>query len=64
MNENTLTTKYGYKSVQLGNYMDDTTSNIAIRNYIGAMNDLEDVLGINIAQMNSKSGLSIAFGAR
>ncbi len=62
--ENTLIEKFGYKSIQLGNYMDDSTSKVAIRNYIWAMKDLEDVLWLNITKMNRESGLSIAFGAR
>jgi hypothetical protein len=56
--------KYGFKSVQLGNYVKDSEAKEHIRHFIESMNDLEDALGIDIKKMNELSGLSIAFGAR
>lgn len=55
---------FGYKSAQFGNYMKDSDSQTSIRNFVGAMKDLEDITGLDIKSLNDKEGLSIAFGAR
>jgi hypothetical protein len=54
----------GFKTAQFGNYVKDTERKEFIEQIIGASYDLEDVLGIDIAKLNSDAGLSIAFGAR
>lgn len=60
----TLTTDYGFKSVQLGNYMDDESSYEHIQQTIGALDSMTKALGIDFAQVIAKRGLSIAYGAR
>lgn len=64
VNAETLTKYYGFKSVQLGNYMDDDTSREHIRHAIGAIEDLTNLLQIDFPSIINKTGLSIAFGAR
>ena len=60
----TLTKEMGFKSVQLGNYMDDLTAKEHIRYTIGAVKDMSKLLTIDFPLLMNKMGLSIAFGAR
>lgn len=60
----TLTTELGFKSVQLGNYMDDATSKQHIEQAITAVEDMSNILGIDLPKVMNDKGLSIAFGAR
>ena len=55
---------YGFKSAQLGNYMDDASSHEHIVQTMGAMEDMSKILGVDFASVANKMGLSIAFGAR
>ena len=55
---------YGFKSAQLGNYMDDQSSREHIVQTMGAMEDMSKILGVDFATLVNKQGLSIAFGAR
>ncbi|OIO39101.1 MAG: hypothetical protein AUJ71_01410 [Candidatus Omnitrophica bacterium CG1_02_49_16] len=60
----TLMRDYGFKSVQLGNYMDDATAKEHIRHTIGAIEDMTTLLQVDFPAIANKTGLSIAFGAR
>lgn len=60
----TLTTEMGFKSVQLGNYMDDVSAKDHIEQTIGAIEDMSTTLGVDFPMMFNKLKLSIAFGAR
>lgn len=64
INPETLTKEMGFKSVQLGNYMDDLTAKEHIRYTIGAVKDMSKLLAIDFPKLFNKIGLSIAFGAR
>ncbi len=64
INPETLTKEMGFKSVQLGNYMDDPTAKEHIRYTIGAIKDMSKLLAIDFPALMNKMGLSIAFGAR
>ena len=55
---------YGFKSVQLGNYMDDATAREHIRHTIGAVVDMSNLLRIDFPKLMNAMGLSIAYGAR
>ena len=44
--------------------MKDADSKASVKRFIESMKDLEDATGIDIKGLNSKEGLSIAFGAR
>ncbi len=55
---------FGYKSVQLGNWVKDHEAKEHIKHFIASMKDMEDALGIDLKKMNETAGLSIAFGAR
>ncbi len=56
--------EFDYKSLQLGNYVKDKEAKEHIRHYLGAMRDLEDVLGVDLKAVNQQGGLSLAIGAR
>lgn len=64
INPETLTKEMGFKSVQLGNYMDDATAKEHIRYTIGAVKDMSKLFKIDFPVLMNKMGLSIAFGAR
>ena len=64
INPETLTKEMGFKSVQLGNYMDDPTAKEHLRYTIGAVKDMSKLLNIDFPTLINKMGLSIAFGAR
>lgn len=55
---------YGFKSAQLGNYMDDLSAKEHIIQTMASMEDMSKILGIDFATIANKMGLSIAFGAR
>lgn len=44
--------------------MKDADSKASVKRFVESMKDLEDATGIDIKALNSKEGLSIAFGAR
>lgn len=64
VNNETLMKNLGFKSVQLGNYVEDDSAKEHIRQTIGAMEDMSKMLGVDFALINKNKGLSIAFGAR
>lgn len=64
LNVETLTTELGFKSVQLGNYMDDATSKQHIEQTIAAIEDMSFILDVDFPKMFNDKGLSVAFGAR
>lgn len=55
---------YGFKSAQLGNYVDDASAKEHITQTMASMEDMSKVIGIDFAKMTKDMGLSIAFGAR
>ena len=55
---------YGFKSSQLGNYMDDESAREHIVQTMGAIEDMGKLLNIDFPKMINKMGLSIAYGAR
>ncbi|WP_244894500.1 LPD1 domain-containing protein [Leptospira alexanderi] len=59
-----LTTDWGFKSVQFGNYMDDRTSREHITRFVCALKDLEDVLEMDLSKAIHEGNLSMSFGAR
>jgi len=61
---NVLIDKYGFKSVQFGNYVKDNEAKEHIKHFMSAMIDISDILNINFEKFNKLGGLSIAFGAR
>ena len=60
----TLTKEMGFKSVQLGNYMDDVSAKEHIEQTIGAVEDMSVALGVDFPKLFNDFGLNIAFGAR
>jgi len=60
----TLIKNFNYKAVEYGNWVKDDEARFHVSNFIAAMKDLEDVLGIKIADLNKFGKLSIAFGSR
>ena len=59
-----IISKFGFSSVNYGNYVDDVWSKEHTVHFLGAMSDLGEILNIDIKQMNQLGGLSIAFGAK
>jgi hypothetical protein len=55
---------YGFKSAQLGNYMDDASSKEHIVQTMGAMEDMSTILGVDFSKITNELGLSYAIGAR
>jgi len=64
INPDTIIENFGYKYVELGNWVKDNEAYYHIGNFIGAMKDLEDILGFDMKKLNQKAWLSISFGAR
>ena len=54
----------GFSSVQFGNYVKDEEAKEHIKHFIGAIYDLEDILGIDMKKVNQLGNLSMSFGAR
>ena len=63
INPENMHTELGYNAVVFGNYMDNLSSREHVKFFVGAMKDLEDVLGINLKNINQKGRVNIAFGA-
>ncbi|MCA0388489.1 MAG: hypothetical protein LCH52_08340 [Bacteroidetes bacterium] len=63
INPENLHNEFGYNAVVFGNYMDNESAREHVKFFVGAMKDLEDVLGINLPELNRKGRLNIAFGA-
>lgn len=57
-----LASEYGFKSVGLGNYMDDQSSYEHIQQTMGAVTNMSKALGIDFVKIISHRGLSIGFG--
>jgi len=55
---------FGFKSVQLGNYMDDKSAKEHILQTMGAIEDMSSIINIDFPKIINDKGLSIAFGAR
>jgi hypothetical protein len=55
---------FGFKEVEIGKSMADKFTKEHIRHFLGAMADLGDILDIDIASLNRRGGLSIAFASR
>lgn len=63
INPENMHTELGYNAVVFGNYMDNLSSREHVKFFVGAMKDLEDVLGINLKNINQQGRVNIAFGA-
>lgn len=61
---NEIVNKFGFSSVNYGNYVDDIWSKEHTAHFLGAISDLGDILNIDVKQFNQLGGLSIAFGAK
>lgn len=59
-----LREKYGFESVQLGNYMDDESSFEHIQQTMGAVKSMSEALGLDLIKIIKSRKLSIAYGAR
>jgi len=56
--------KFGFKSVEFGQSLEDKEANEHIKHFLGGMADLGDILDLNIFKLNIIGGLSIAFASR
>ncbi|GAB1348352.1 hypothetical protein MASR1M107_05640 [Ignavibacteriales bacterium] len=63
INPENMHSELGYNAVVFGNYMDNQSAREHVKFFIGAMKDLEDVLGIDLKKINQKGHVNIAFGA-
>jgi uncharacterized protein YcbK (DUF882 family) len=61
---NPITSVFGFKSIQFGNYVKDREAKENIRHFLGAITDLAEALDVDLKQINQIGELSIAFGAR
>jgi hypothetical protein len=59
-----LKTKFGYGSVNYGNYVDDLWSKQHTKFYLQAMSDLGEIFNINIKELNELGNLGIVFGGK
>lgn len=56
--------KFGFKVVEFGQSLKDTEAEKHVKQFIGAMADLGDILDLDILKLNKIGGLSIAFASR
>ena len=56
--------RFGFSSVNYGNYVDDVWSKEHTKHFLGAICDLGDIMNFDIKKANQLGGLSIAFGAK
>jgi hypothetical protein len=56
--------KFGFKEVEFGQSLKDKEAKEHVRHFLGAMADLADILNMDVVQLNTLGGLSIAFASR
>jgi hypothetical protein len=58
-----VTSKFGYRNVIFGNYVNDKERKESLNHFLGAMLDLHEIMNMDIQELNKLGGLDINFGS-